>query len=714
MRPENPRALRFPAKGPMSREAAPPMTILEVFFHAKSIHGDSPALRAERPCPRLTAEGTAPPSEPVEKWQTWTWNAYWDECRALGKALVAAGVKRYDGVLVYGFNCPEWVITQIAATMAGGITAGVYPSDAPSTILFKCQHSKSRVAVVEDFDKLKRLEEIIEQATSLTHVVGYSPNFITASLITRKDGSIVHVMPWADFLKLGSGVADATMDEIQKSIKPEDCAGLIYTSGTTGNPKAVMMTHDNLVAEARAIPYAFPQIGEAGQERVLSFLPLSHVAALMVDIVMPMVITAVRPGYVTTHFARPYDLRAGALGDRLRAVKPTIFFAVPRVWEKMAEKIDDKLRLAHGIKGYVVTKSRAIGLEHQRNLMLGGSGEVPAFYEKAKNALHDKIQQALGLEEAKISLTGAAPIAQATLEFFASFGLNINETYGMSECTGSATVGTDRAHVWGSCGHALVGSEVAVMTKKDDGTWAMCPNAKDLFAPTEAEQGELCYRGRHIMLGYMSNPELGDHDEVLKKNQEAIDSNGWLHSGDKGCLDERGMVRITGRFKELIIGAGGENIAPVPVEDAVKRFGKGVVSNVIMVGDKRKFNVMLITLLTKGATGEKPGSDELVGLAAELVPGVTKVSEAVVNPQFFKAIEQFVKHTNADGNAVVSAAARVTKFSILPTDFSIETGDFTPTLKLKRNVVEAKYAKLIDALCAMTGEEMYLSSTGLV
>lgn len=212
------------------------------------------------------------------------------------------------------------------------------------------------------------------------------------------------------------------------------------------------------------------------------------------------------------------------------------------------------------------------------------------------------------------------------------------------------------------------------------------------------EDGEVCYRGRHIMMGYMANPDLGeDHVETIKgKNRGAIDGDGWLRSGDKGRMDQRGMVKITGRYKELIIGAGGENVAPVPVEDGVKSRCPAI-SNIMMVGDKRKYNVALVTLKAVGATGELPGTDELEAVSAEAA-GVSTISAAMDSQQMIDAITAAIQATNGDQSCCPMPPSKIQKFMILPTDFSVQTGELTPTLKLKRSVVADKYAAAIDTM----------------
>jgi len=695
IRPDDFRPIRFAKTGVASKEMTPPETIVDTFKRAVARHGDSPALKVERPMPPLDASGKAPPALPENEWTTWTWQQYYDEAREVAKGLIALGVERMEGVAVYGFNSPEWLIAQTGIVMAGALVAGVYPTDNTEALAFKTMHCGARVAIVDDAAKVERYRTKLDELAKLTAIVVYSPAYASdGATVARTNGSQVKILSWLDVRMLGASATDDVVNERIASLKPEECASLIYTSGTTGRPKAVMCTHDNMVFEGNMSLQTSPTFGAAGQDRALSYLPLSHIAGLMVDWVIPMTITAQRPGYCTTYFARSYDLKVGSLVERMRAVQPTMFFGPPRVFEKIADKISAQQAGLTGAKKWIVDWSRSVALEYAANCELGGSGLQPTSYARADRMVYSKVRAALGLDQAKLVWSGAAPVQKATMEFFAGMGINLNETYGMSESTGSITLGTDDCHVWGSVGGVVPGCEVKVLRREGE-TWVEAATAKDMFKPTEEEQGELCYRGRNIMLGYMSSPALGDAEEITRKNVDTIDREGFLHSGDKGCVNAQGMFRVTGRYKELIIGSGGENIAPVPIEDRVLALAPAI-SKAVMIGDKRKFNVMLITLKQEGTTGETPGTGALTGPALAVSPASKTTSEAIDDPVWEAYVTKVIDTVNKDGNVVVSNAYRVEKFTILPHDVSMEGGELTSTMKLKRNVVDEKYVKQID------------------
>eukprot|EP00750_Incisomonas_marina_P018196 INCI2750.1.p1 GENE.INCI2750.1~~INCI2750.1.p1 ORF type:complete len:760 (-),score=138.75 INCI2750.1:423-2702(-) len=682
--------VRFSQTGFGSRENCPATTLPRLLRDAVARRGDKNVLSVESPCPALEA-GVA-----NGDWKTWTYSQYFDEITRAARGMLSLGLKRYDGVSIYGFNSPQWIMGELGAICAGGIAAGIYPTDSPDMIRFKATHSATSIFLVQDERKAQIVLKL--GLKNLRAVVVWAPEKMPAC----DTSSGVTVCTWEHLTTTAAeGSSEAQLNEIMDSFEPGGCCCYIYTSGTTGNPKAVMISHDNIIFEARSVLHALRNVvcNKPEEERIISFLPLSHVAGMMVDIVCPIVAAATTPSWIHAKFARVYDLSKGTLGDRLRAVKPTLFLGVPRVWEKIMEKIvaTVKKNPSTGLKKVIADFGKKAGIKHARNCQLGGSGAKPIGFPIARKLVAGKLKKMLGLTHCKFAFTGAAPITEKTLNFFGMLGIQINEVYGMSECTGATTFSTDRAHVWGSCGWKLASTELKIFSQDSN---TEVPRAAPLDGSTipEEQQGEVCYRGRHIMMGYMANPDLGQEhvDEIKAKLDGAIDDLGWLHSGDKGCLTSRGMVKITGRFKELIIGAGGENIAPVPVEDRVKELCPAI-SNIMMVGDKRKFNTALITLHA-GGTGTEPGGEKLTDAALGYVDGVTTITEACNSEEFIEKISEAIHETNKDPVACPSNASRIQRFTILPRDFSIETDDFTATLKLKRSVVDAKYHNAIEAM----------------
>jgi long-chain-fatty-acid--CoA ligase ACSBG len=701
---------RLAAKGPLSEAECPPTTLPELLAAVAAAKGEKPAMKVERPLPALV-EGKAPPALPEEEWTTWSYAEWCQDARAAAKGCLAMGFAAFDAVNVWGFNSPEWHIAAFAASFAGGRVGGLYPTDTPDTAAFKVVHSGGSVVVVEDRSKVDKLVKALNgrgDATKIKCFVAYGFEPADGEQLAIAGCGSVPLLSWRSFLKLGEEqCSDEALESCIAAVQPGHCAALVYTSGTTGEPKAVMLSHDNIVAECSVVMRSFQQsnglCAAAEQERLISYLPLSHVAGKILDIMFPVFSSKTTAAWTTVYFARPYDLKAGTIKDRLCAVRPTMFLGVPLVWEKIADKLRAIGAQTTGLKKDLASWAKRKGLEHAQECQLGSSGRYPSKYGLASKLVLNKVKGALGLDCCKIGLTGAAPIRVDTLEFFGALGLNINEVYGMSESTAASTISTDKAHLWGSCGYEAPGLEVRVFKADSsaEGKKTECPRAPGLDCIDEEFQGEICFRGRTIMMGYLANPDLGAAhvEELNKKTHEAIDSEGWLHSGDKGMMTAAGMLKITGRYKELIIGEGGENIAPVPIEDQVKKACEGICE-VMMVGDKRKYNVALVTLKAVGANGEVPGTDELDGSAKRMSPDVTTISGAMQDKMWIEAITAAISSANSNGKVCPNNAFKIQKFTILPTNFSEEKGELTPTKKLKRKEVEKAYAKVIEALYA--------------
>eukprot|EP00927_Polykrikos_kofoidii_P053339 TRINITY_DN4773_c0_g1_i4.p1 TRINITY_DN4773_c0_g1~~TRINITY_DN4773_c0_g1_i4.p1 ORF type:complete len:778 (+),score=97.53 TRINITY_DN4773_c0_g1_i4:203-2335(+) len=699
--------------GLASSNETPPGTLMELMRIAAEKRGDKAALMIERPCPPQGSPEAAG-YLPLDQWTTWTYQQYYDESVAAAKAFIKLGFAPFDSVNVWGFNAPEWVISSVAAGFAGGKVAGLYPTDSLDTAAYKVVHSGGSVVVVEDKSKLEKLVKGLNARGDCRRLkafvaYGYEPG--AGEQVTVSGCGEIPVMSWKGLIDMGK--TSGTEQEMEKRVaetQPGHCAGLIYTSGTTGDPKAVMISHDNIIYEATCayvmIARSTGTVDTEMPARILSYLPLSHVAGLMVDIVTPLVLSARYKTYETVFFARSYDLKAGTVKDRLCAARPTMFIGVPLVWEKIADKMRAIGASVTGPKKTISTWAKGVALQHSKNCLLGGDGSYPFGYTLADKLVLSKIKANLGLDECIFGFTGAAPIRVDTLEYFGSLGLQINEVYGMSECTGAVTWSTDQAHQWGSCGWAMPGQELKafIVDPQDLNKKTECPRAASLEDDREEVQGELCFRGRNTMMGYLANIDFGeDHvNEINKKTAETIDEEGWLHSGDKGMVTEQGMVKITGRYKELIIGEGGENIAPVPIEDHVKKMCDGI-NEVIMIGDKRKYNVALVTLKAKEANGETPGTDDLDAGAKRVNAEVTKISEAVKDQTWIDTITAAITSANNNPKVCHNQAFKIQKFSILLTNFSEQENELTPTKKLKRKVVEQTYHDLIEKMYKTDG-----------
>ena len=581
-------------------------TVMEVFEKTAKKHADRPALKVKR-------GGT---------WVTTTWGEYRAQVRTAAKALIELGLEPGKGVSIIGFNCPEWSITDLAAIYAGGCPAGIYTTSSAEQCRYIASHAEAQVAMVENAAQLAKFLEIRDELPELKAIVLFEGTH---------DDERVH--SWEDFMALGATVDDATLQARIDAQKPEDTCTYIYTSGTTGDPKAVMITHDNITWTARQ---ALESLGAQDGDRMISYLPLSHIAEQIVSLHGPIVEGA------CTSFAESLD----ALGDNLREVRPTIFLAVPRVWEKIQAKIQAAAANNSGLKKKIGAWARGIGL--RGGYAMQQDKPLPLFWGVADKLVFSKVKDALGLDQCRIAITSAAPISKSTLEFFLSLGIPIMEVYGMSECTGPATVSLPGKYRTGWVGRTMQGTELKI-----------------------AEDGEICMRGRHVFKGYYKN----DADTA-----ETIDDEGWLHSGDIGELED-GFLKITDRKKDLIITAGGENIAPQLIEGKLKSIS--VVSQAVVVGDRQKHLSALLTL----------DETKLEELQRESGSSATSLADAAADAK----VHQWLMGRVDEVNKSLARVQTIKKIKILPSDLSVEGGELTPTMKVKRKVVSQKYADAIEA-----------------
>ncbi len=585
-------------------------TVMEVFDDTAKRRAGAPALRVKR-------DGS---------WQTTSWSDYLEQTRLAARGFIKLGLSAGQGVSIIGFNCPEWAIANMAAIYAGGFPAGIYTTNSPEQCQYIADHSDSAVAVVENAEQLAKFKAVRDQLPKLKAIVMMSGS-------DSDDG----VYSWEQLLAQGKNTPESELETRIESQQPEDVCTLIYTSGTTGNPKAVMITHDNITWTAQA---ALNALGVRSDDQLISYLPLSHIAEQVVSLHGPMV------GGACTSFAESIDL----LGNNLREVRPTIFLAVPRVWEKIQAKIVEAGSKNTGLKKKIGAWARKQGLAGGYAQQQGKS--VPLFYGIADKLVFSKVRAQLGLDRCRVQITSAAPIAKSTLEFFLSLGVQIMEVYGMSECTGPATISLPHRYRTGSVGWVLPGAEVKI-----------------------AEDGEICMRGRHVCKGYYKNEAV---------TAETIDADGWLHSGDIGELDADGFLKITDRKKDILITAGGENVAPQLLEGMLKSIGP--LSQVVVVGDRRKYLAALVTI------------DELKlkQLAKDAGSDATTLAEAAD----CKKIQAFLMAEVEKVNKQLARVQTIKKIKVLPNELTIEGGELTPTMKVKRKIVNEKYQNEIESLYA--------------
>jgi long-chain acyl-CoA synthetase len=558
-------------------------------------------------------------------WEATSWEGYAAGVRRAGAAFVALGVEPGQAVCILGANRPEWVVGDVGAMAAGAVPAGIYTTSSPGECAYILNHAEAPVLLVENPDQWLKVASVRDQLPHLRQVV-------------MMEGPVPDdpmVIGWSEFLARGDGAA-AALEERLSALRPDTVGTYIYTSGTTGRPKAVMLTHENLSWTASQAA----DLAEARQsDRLLSYLPLSHVAEQMFTIHIAAVTGT------PVYYAESIDKLLHNLGE----VKPTLFFGVPRVWEKFHAGVLEKLAENTGLKAKLVEQATAVG----RRVVFGScQGLGTSIVDKAQfkafeKVVFSKVKEALGLSEARLCVSGAAPVSKEILEFFAGFNLPIYEVYGQSEDCGPTTFNVPGRTKFGTVGPPFPGVEVKI-----------------------AGDGEIIVRGRNVFAGYAKDPEA---------TAEAL-ADGWLHTGDLGEFDADGYLTITGRKKDIIITAGGKNVAPKLLEGGLRNHP--LVAEAVVIGDRRRF------------------LSALVSLDAEAAARFQKERNLFGPPELSDEIRAEIQETVDAVNTEMARVEQIKRFTILPRELSIAEGELTPTLKVKRNVVAAHFEAEIEAMYA--------------
>ena len=568
-------------------------------------------------------------------WRTLTWRQTRETALDVAAALIGAGIGVGDTVAIMATNRIEHFLADMGAVHAAATPMSIYNTLSPEQVAFIAQESTPVLAVLENADHLHRWSEAIAGG-SLQRVV-----VIDADAVPEGDLYV----SWADFVAGGAAYRtdhEAELEQRHADLDPDAPATILYTSGTTGNPKGVILTHHNVQYEAFSTMEAAGLEGGTSHVQI-SYLPLAHIAERVLGLYGPQVL-----GGHTHCIGDPAELLA-ALGE----VHPTAFFGVPRVWEKIKTGISAKLAAdpdPANVK--LVEDSMAAGLAWVQAQEVGGTmtPEIEAAYEQADAAILGFLKLLLGLDQVTWAGSAAAPMPLEVAKFMAGLGLKVYDVYGMSEVTGAVTANGPGGFKLGTVGRPTPGMEVKL-----------------------AEDGEVLIRGPVTMAGY-------HRQEQATRN--IIDEDGWVHSGDIGTVDEDGFFSIVDRKKELIITSAGKNIAPSNIENYLKE--SPIIGHAMAIGDNQPYVVAVLTL-----------DGEVAPVVAERI-GVTFTDLADLSTK--PEIRAMVQDAVDKANARLSRPEQVKAWELLPQEWTAESAELTPTLKLKRRVVNQKYADVVEGL----------------
>ncbi|RKG72562.1 long-chain fatty acid--CoA ligase [Corallococcus exercitus] len=559
-----------------------------------------------------------------------SWFDYAQRVKRFALGLHALGFREGDPLGILSFNREAWHVADLGAMALGGVPVGLYTTSSVEQLVYILGHCEARFLLVENAKHLATGLEVQKRLPALKHLI------IVDAPTPLPEG----VLRYADVLASGAKQDEDPYWDSVHSLHPDALSTLIYTSGTTGQPKGVALSHRNLAWTSKQLGDTMG-FRDMEDERLVSYLPLSHIAEQIVSLHSPLLMGT------QVYFADSLD----ALGKNLTEVRPTIFFAVPRVWEKFKSKAEEGLAAQPPLKRRLVEWARATALE--RNTRVLNQERVPSFMEAkfalAQRVVFQPLKTRIGLEKAKLFSTSAAPIGRDVLDFFASIDVVLLEVWGMTEVSGPATVSTAECARLGTVGRPMLGVEVRI-----------------------AEDGEILVRGGNVCLGYHRNPEA---------TQELL-ADGWLHTGDVGQLDAEGFLRITGRKKEIIVTSGGKKTSPANIEELIKAVSP--VGHALVVGDRRNYLVALLTLepdRVRKLAREKGWPEDVA----------TLVNDPRLQQHLHEAIER-------DVNPKLSRFEGIKRFRVLPGEFSIDGGELTPSMKMRRKVVEQKYTDVIEAL----------------
>jgi long-chain acyl-CoA synthetase len=599
------------------------------------IHTDSTVVRRfrarvetqpERPALRHHADGT---------WRPLNWGEYGTAVDETAAGLLAFGIAHGDRVGLFAGNRPEWHIADLAILSVGGVTVPVYPTSSASQAAYVLADSGARVCFVDNAEQLAKVLLHYSDLPALERVIGLVP-------FPGLDRDTV-IIDLDRLRRDGRALLADTPDAVGKradAVGPEDLATFVYTSGTTGPPKGTVLTHGNLEWTISAVE---SMVGLSPDDRLLSYLPLSHIAERIVSHV----------GQIVSGGETWFAQSLATVPDDLKASRPTIFFAVPRVWQKFHDAILDQIAAKPRPVRALIEKYMALGHAVVAESE-GGAAVSPRdrrVYDALDRTIGASLRHKVGLDKARMVVSSAAPIHPDLVRWFHALGLPIAEVWGQTEDCGPATVNPPDAIRIGTVGVALPGLDVRT-----------------------ADDGELLVRGGSVCAGYHGQPDA---------TAELLDADGWMSTGDLGSIDADGYVTITGRKKDLIINAAGKNIAPSEIESRLAM--EPLIGQAVVVGDGRKYLVALLTL----------DPDDAADWAEEH-GAFADISTLVSDPALRSDVGDAVERVNREHAPV----EQIKQWRLLHEPFSVEGGELTPTMKVKRAVVIDRHTDLVEAMYA--------------
>jgi long-chain acyl-CoA synthetase len=605
---------------PGRADVVPGETIPAMFWNAVALRGDQVWMRQKK----------------LGIWKSWSWRQTGEAVREIAAGLQALGLEPGHTASILANTVVEWVLADVAVLSCGAVSNGIYPTDAASQVHYLCEDSATRVLFVEDDEQLDKALEVREQLPLLRKIVVFDMKGL-------RDLDDPGVMSLDALRTLGRQRLAQHPDCVEQSsaaCQPEDLAILVYTSGTTGKPKGAMHSHRGLVYTTRGFNTLVAQ--DERDER-MCFLPLCHIAERMGGEYFALY-TGSKLNFVENPETIP---------ENVREIAPTVFTAVPRVWEKFYSGVMIALKESSTLQRAAYAWSIGVGMRIAEKVMAGeavGTGLKLRFTLARWLALNNA-RKLIGIHRARFCITGAAPISPDLIKWYMALGVPMLEVWGMTETCGASTGVPATRMKPGSIGPAAAFNEVRL----------------------DPATGEILVRGPNVFMGYLNLPE---------KTAETIDKDGWLHTGDVGVVDDEGFFRITDRMKDIIITAGGKNITPSELENELKF--SPYVTDAVVIGDKRAYLTVIIMI----------DQDNVEKFAQDADIPFSNYASLTRAPEVQELIQKEIDRVNQK----FARVEQIKKFFLLDTQLTAEDEELTPTMKLKRKLVEKKYAAQIEAM----------------